>query len=248
MDTILDGFAFALLAVARVLAAIAAREWTLDVTIRAPGKELTNSGRSTRTALLGGVLLLSASASGAVAADQIDQQKVKIPGTDYEISLGILEGKPESLLTPSLLTAVETWLATQFNLPSIDIHPHVKFVPSERIASLRYRSLLSNAASERADQVKSIVRDTVAIYVDSERTIYLSDGWADGEIPYLSVLVHEMVHHMQNLAGLKYACSQEREKLAYMAQERWLGLFGHSLEQDFALDAFSLFPRTRCLF
>ena len=35
---------------------------------------------------------------------------------------------------------------------------------------------------------------------------------------------------------------------AYTAQERWLGLFGHSLEQDFELDGFSLLAKTRCMF
>jgi hypothetical protein len=61
------------------------------------------------------------------------------------------------------------------------------------------------------------------------------------------VLVHEMVHHVQNVGGLKYACPQEREKLAYTAQERWLGLFGRNLEADFEIDAFSLLVKTRCL-
>jgi hypothetical protein len=57
-----------------------------------------------------------------------------------------------------------------------------------------------------------------------------------------------IVHHVQNVAGLKYACAQEREKLAYEAQERWLGLFGHSLERDFELDGFSLLVKTRCFY
>ena len=248
MDIILGGFAFALLAIANVIAVIAAREWTIDAPMLPPRKELTNNGQSARTALFGGLLWLSASASGAVAGDQIGQQKVKIPGTDYEISLGVADGKLEDLLRPALLTAVETWLAIHFDLPATDSHPNIKIVSPEKIVSLRYGSLLSNVASERAAQIKSIASDTVAIYVDAERAIYLSDSWTDGNISYLSVLVHEMVHHMQNSAGLKYACTQEREKLAYMAQERWLGLFGRSLEQDFALDAFSLFPKTRCLY
>jgi hypothetical protein len=46
---------------------------------------------------------------------------------------------------------------------------------------------------------------------------------------------------------MKYECPQAREKVAYMAQERWLGLFGRSLEQDFELDGFSLLVKTRCM-
>jgi hypothetical protein len=88
----------------------------------------------------------------------------------------------------------------------------------------------------------------VAVYSDATHTIYLPEGWTGGTPAELSVLVHELVHHVQNVGGLKYACPQEREKLAYMAQERWLGLFGHNLEADFELDAFSLLVKTRCLF
>jgi hypothetical protein len=49
-------------------------------------------------------------------------------------------------------------------------------------------------------QLNAVERDTVAIYVDPERTIYLSNEWTGSGIAYLSVLVHEMVHHLQNLA------------------------------------------------
>ena len=137
MDIILGGFAFALLAVAHVIAVVAAREWTTNTPILPSRKELKNNGQSARTALFGGLLLLSAGASGTAAAAQIDQQKVKIPGTGYEISLGLAEGKIEDLLTPALFTAVETWLVMQFNLPMPDSHPYIKTVPSERIVSLR---------------------------------------------------------------------------------------------------------------
>ena len=90
-------------------------------------------------------------------------------------------------------------------------------------------------------------RDTVAVYSDAERTIYLPEGWTGGSAAELSVLVHEMVHHAQNVRGLKFDCPQEREKLAYLAQERWLGLFGRSLAEDFELDPMSLLVKTGCI-
>ena len=55
-----------------------------------------------------------------------------------------------------------------------------------------------------------------------------------------------MVHHLQNKSGLKYACVGEREKLAYEAQEKWLSLFGQSLEKEFEIDAFTLKMSTTC--
>ena len=65
-------------------------------------------------------------------------------------------------------------------------------------------------------------RAVVAVY-DND-IIYLSDGWRGGSPADQSVLIHEMVHHLQKHAQLRYGCPQEREKLAYQAQERWLTL------------------------
>ncbi len=143
------------------------------------------------------------------------------------------------------LAAIEAWLSTEFDLPVSGEPPRVELIPPDRLIWLRYHGLLPEGAMARAQA--SLMRDTVAIYVDSQRTIYLAEGWTGLSHADLSVLVHEMVHHMQNLAGLKYHCPQEREKLAYAAQARWLALVGHSLEQDFELDGFSLLFKTRCL-
>jgi hypothetical protein len=145
-----------------------------------------------------------------------------------------------------LLTLIEAWLSTEFGLPVTGTPPRVELVPPAKMVWLRYHGLLPEGA--KAGAQARLMRDTVAVYVDSERTIYLADGWTGLSHADESVLVHEMVHHMQNMAGMKYECAQEREKLAYAAQERWLGLVGHSLEQDFELDAFSLLFKTRCLF
>jgi hypothetical protein len=63
----------------------------------------------------------------------------------------------------------------------------------------------------------------------------------------LSILVHEMVHHLQNEAGLKYECPQAKEKLAYEAQGKWLDLFGLNLEKEFEIDPLALILTTQCL-
>jgi hypothetical protein len=86
-----------------------------------------------------------------------------------------------------------------------------------------------------------------AFYDDSARTIYLPKGWTGESPAELSVLVHEMVHHVQNMAGLTYACAEAREKLAYAAQRQWLALFGRDLLEDFKLDPMTLLVRTNCM-
>jgi len=184
-------------------------------------------------------------AKGAsIYSDWVKQRAIKIPGTEYEILFDKRERQP----TNPLLAAIETWLSTQFNLPAIEHHPRIEIVPSEKIVTLRYHGL-SNGQSENAPNGQWAVSsnsDTVAIYIDSTQTIYLAQGWTGSTAADLSILVHEMVHHLQNLAGLKYECPQEREKLAYMIQDRWLNLFGHDLARDFDLDGFSLLVKTRC--
>ena len=88
----------------------------------------------------------------------------------------------------------------------------------------------------------------VAVYDDSSSTIYLALGWTGDTPAGLSVIVHEMVHHLQHEAGLKLACPEERERDAFAAQERWLAEFGTNLETEFEIDPFTLLARTSCLF
>ena len=153
-------------------------------------------------------------------------------------------------LSAQQITAMETWVSNQFDLPTMHEHPRIEFAPPAKIASLRFTDLLSDpgAQVEPNNRAPSAQHDTIAIYDDATRTIYLPEGWSGSTPAELSVLVHEMVHHFQNLLGLKHECPQEREKLAYIAQDRWLGLFGHSLADDFALDPFSLFVKTTCFY
>jgi Domain of unknown function (DUF6647) len=198
------------------------------------------------SALLAVAMAASVSEGSANDADRIEQSSIRIPGADYEIRLDGAERIPSPALGEPLLTAIETWLSIEFDLPILRNHPRIELVPPAEIAALRYRGRFPNAGTERALSGHS-ASDIVAVYSDSARTIFLAENWTGGTPAELSVLVHEMVHHLQNLAGLKYECPQAREKLAYLAQERWLALFGRDLAQDFELDGFSLLVKTKCL-
>jgi hypothetical protein len=91
-------------------------------------------------------------------------------------------------------------------------------------------------------------RRPVALYDDVSRTIFLPDGWTGRTQAELSVLVHEMVHHLQKEARLTYPCPAASEKLAYEAQQKWLGLFGLDLANEFEIDPFTLLATTACAF
>ncbi len=151
----------------------------------------------------------------------------------------------------ALLTTIVLWLSINFNLPGTFDLPKVEFVRPIEITFFRYQAFTAEAqrqvlASQAADNATNGRREVVAVY-DARRTrILLPQGW-NGQTPAeVSVVVHEMVHHLQNKSGLKYACVGEREKLAYEAQEKWLSLFGQSLEKEFEIDAFTLKMSTTC--
>jgi hypothetical protein len=111
----------------------------------------------------------------------------------------------------ALLTAIVTWISANFALPPDYDHPQLKLVPAVEITFLRYQAF---TPAQRRDVLKSLddntggshSREAVAVYDDRTRTIFLPDTWT-GETPAdLSVLVHEMVHHLQNSAHMKYEC------------------------------------------
>jgi hypothetical protein len=194
---------------------------------------------------------LVAGTPAALSADEIEQYLFRIPGTDYDIVLGATSRQPNALIGQPLLAAIAVWLSKEFDLPSIQQYPEIELLPSAAIIALRYKGLSPHATYEVASGAGPVTPprgETVAIYSDHAQTIYLADGWTGRTPADLSVLVHEMVHHFQKMLGLKHECPQDREKLAYLAQERWLALFGHNLETDFKLDGFSLLVKTRCFY
>lgn len=151
----------------------------------------------------------------------------------------------------SLLTALVIWLSANFDLPADFAHPVIMFESPERMAIVRYQKLLeaSVPAISQAQPVSDNHKGEIAaFYNDRDRTLHMPAGWTGTTSAELSVLVHEMVHHLQNVGGLTYGCAEEREKLAFLAQERWLEMSGSNLSEAFGLDPLTLMVRTNCWF
>lgn len=155
-----------------------------------------------------------------------------------------------TLLETALLNSIASWLSQHFALPAMTEPPRIRFAPQNAIVALRYSGLLQAGAVVPEPNPSAAPQppasDVISVYADATRTIYLPENWRGATPDEMSVLVHEMVHHLQNLSGEKFACPQAREKTAYAAQERWLGLFGRSLEQDFQIDGMTLLVKTNC--
>jgi hypothetical protein len=150
----------------------------------------------------------------------------------------------------ALLTAMVIWLAANFDLPANYDLPQVEQMAPVRMAAMRYRGLMSDRAPVPAPREGDSLdpgTDIVALYDPRRKVIYLPEGWTGRTPAELSVLVHEMVHHLQNQAGMKFDCPGAQEKDAYKAQGQWLALFGKTLEEEFEIDGLSLLVRTNCL-
>ena len=163
--------------------------------------------------------------------------------------------------TPTLaqLAAITNWLSANSDLPPADVLPRVEFVTRVQLGRLRYGHLLRGPGpteggegpsqaigGEHSTPGPQFHREVVAVYDDATETIYLPETWTGATMAEQSVLVHEMVHHLQNRARLTYHCPGAREKSAYLAQKKWLESYGLDLEQEWQVDMFTVVAMSEC--
>lgn len=154
---------------------------------------------------------------------------------------------PDGRVTAQQLDEIMQWITERFELPRSAERPAIVFEAPADLARVRHRGFVTHSSSQNAPGAEQGRGEVLAVYNDDKRIIHLPDGWTGTTEAGLSVLVHEMVHHLQNMAGLKYNCPNEREKLAYQAQSAWLRQSGKSLESEFALDGLSLIVHSNCM-
>lgn len=109
-----------------------------------------------------------------------------------------------------ILTALMIWLGanTPFNT-NFDV-PVVVFLPQEEMNSMYYK--------DNEHEPNSLH----GMYDKENDIIYLSDDWDRREAWDMGVLVHEMVHYLQDMNEMKFACSAEMEKMAWPIQQFYL--------------------------
>jgi hypothetical protein len=138
----------------------------------------------------------------------------------------------------ALAAALAAWVAQAMAEPLPAALPRIVFGPRREMAALR------TGQEPEAQEARPL--EVVALYDDAGQTVHLPEGWTGATPAEMSVLAHEMVHHLQNLDGRKFACPGEREAEAYAVQERWLAQFGTSLGEAFGMNRMALFVLTRC--
>jgi len=147
----------------------------------------------------------------------------------------------------SLFDEVVSWINANFDLPTTPERPAIEFASTTRLTKMRLddRATWHGFNSEQANAVSA--RNVVAVYDTSSRTIFLPEGWTGNSPTEQSIFVHELVHHFQNVAHQRFECPAAREKLAYLAQAKWLEKFGMTLEKEFDLDMFTIVVSSACM-
>ena len=108
-----------------------------------------------------------------------------------------------------LITTLIAWIAAQTGLSAVP-PPRVEFVTQIQMAEIAAGPSIAPNPQLRA------------LYSQRAATIYLRGNWNSVGLTDQSDLVHELVHHFQNIHNLQYQCGAAREELAYKLQIAWL--------------------------
>ncbi len=121
-----------------------------------------------------------------------------------------------------LLQALMIWASAQTGLPPAEELPEIQIADQCQIERIYYDDANKNC-QDSAMRIQ-------AIYDPRDSRMILPDSWSEKSIYDVSMLVHEIVHHLQAEAGITpstVACSgSEIEKPAYDAQIAWLEAAG----------------------
>jgi hypothetical protein len=98
---------------------------------------------------------------------------------------------------------------------------------------------------------KELKEDTAlsvrAAYIPEDNVIYLSHNIELNTLSFESVLIHELVHHIQNVNDINYSCRGHLEKAAYNLEIEYL--IQNGIEDPYAsmnLNPLSLIFITQC--
>jgi Domain of unknown function (DUF6647) len=200
-----------------------------------------------KAAVLWVLLLTCGSAVSAVAQPFAGVQSStppRVESLEQRSVLSPIKYTPEG----STLTGIVVWLADNFNLPNIHEYPDIQFASAEDLIGMKYNGYFIGRSGAQSQDTRQDQHEIEAVYNDVLKTIFLRLEWTGKTSAEQSMLVHEMVHHLQNLGQLKYDCPSAREKIAYEAQDCWLRQFDKHLQTEFQIDPFSMIVKTTCPF
>jgi len=127
-------------------------------------------------------------------------------------------GRAEQDVSPTVISSETVrsylnWIIQQTGWPAVNAPP----IKTTSFAHLRELSGLSS----EAEWIRP-----AAFYSKGEHIIYLADSWNKDDLADRSILVHELVHHLQIENQIQFACWGRYEAQAYELQIKWLSTQG----------------------
>lgn len=172
--------------------------------------------------------------TGSTAAGgSLPPREIVLPGSHYRLVDGQAQIGPGRAMPSGLMEGLVHWIAQRHDLPPTAALPDITMVPQRSLA-------------RSSDWQPGAGLDVLALYSAEDRTIFLPPTWTGATQDEIGILVHELVHHMQEAAGRRYECPQAREEAAFAAQSAWLEQFGLDLEGSVGIDPLTLLVRTHC--
>ena len=142
------------------------------------------------------------------------------------------------------------WISavTGFSVPEI---PHIKSATFAEMKHISYDCDNVVPATKKVCADTSVGYKTLALYIESSETIYISNDFWWPSKKDQSILLHELVHHMQfanNYQKTTESCGRpDLEAQAYSVQSEWLKTHGMSLEKDIGIGPLYLYIITTCI-
>jgi hypothetical protein len=163
--------------------------------------------------------------------------------------------RPEALETDveTLTLTLLAWIVAKTGLAAPE-PPRISFVPEHQMTHLfdaaTYRDQQPRAnvpANQGAGGGHPAFR-VQAFYLRATATVYLPETWRSGGLRDQSILLHELVHHVQSFNKVVPVCPAALERQAYELQATWLREQG--VAEPYKLigtDEFTVLMRTACI-
>jgi hypothetical protein len=184
--------------------------------------------------------------TGSASSDESTQARALVTASGSSVS-----ASQAALPTPRQIGEIADWISANMDLPASVLQPRLELATGAKLMALRYPGLSKRHpgihAKYHGKMLLEVESNLLAVYDRSSQTIYLSAGWTGSTPAEMSILVHEMVHHLQNVGNVHYECAAAQERPAYIAQDRWLKRFGQDLETTFEVDMFTIFVKSGCV-
>ena len=127
----------------------------------------------------------------------------------------------------SLLLALNIFIATHTDYPIVNNYPEVIML-SQQDMHWKYYGCIGEARYMEKNCKRSYDKFTaVGLYDSKNKIIYISKEFKENNSRWVtnSVILHELVHYMQDLAGVlnnKSTCRGLKEVKAYKLQQKYL--------------------------